>query len=161
MRMPALFDRLLRATATVLLLSLLAAVVAGVISRQINAPLAWTDELAQYLLVWTGFAGWMIATRRNSHIRITVLTDRLPGMPAKIVELLTQAGIAALGAGLLWYSIALIRRNWDVESVSLPLTAAFLYLPLPLLGVTLIGQAMADALAALRGPVRVEGGQIL
>lgn len=161
MALTALFDRALRATATALLLSLLAAVVAGVISRQVNAPLAWTDELAQYLLVWTGFAGWMIATRKNSHIRITVLTDRLPGVPAKIIEIATQAGVIALGLGLLWYSIALIRRNWDVESVSLPLTAAFLYLPLPALGLTLIGQATADGLAALRGPVHVEGGQVL
>lgn len=161
MALSTLFDRVLRATATALLLSLLAAVVAGVVSRQVNAPLAWTDELAQYLMVWTGFAGWMIATRNNSHIRITVVTDRLPGGAAKLVEIVTQAGVAALGLGLLWYSIALIRRNWDVESVSLPLSAAFLYLPLPVLGLTLTGQAIADALAALRGPVHVEGGQVL
>lgn len=157
----AVFDRLLRHLATALLLSLLAAVVAGVISRQIGAPLAWTDELAQYLLVWTGFAGWMIATRKNSHIRITVVTERLTGAVGRGLEVLTQIGIAALGAGLLWHSVALIRRTWDIESVSVPLPAAVLYLPLPLLGLVLIAQALLDARAAMVGKAHVSGGQVL
>ena len=53
----AFTDRLVRAAAVGLLLALLVAVLLGVASRQLNAPLAWTDELAQYLLVWTGFTG--------------------------------------------------------------------------------------------------------
>lgn len=154
-------DRFLRATAALLLMALLIAVVAGVISRQVNAPLAWTDELAQYLLVWTGFAGWMIASRKRSHIRITVLTDRLSASANRIVEALTQVGMAAFGLGILWFSISLIRRNWDVESISLPVSAAFLYLPLPLLGVALILQAFVDGRDALAGRTKVEGGQIL
>ena len=59
-------DRLLRWSAVVLLLTLLASVLVGVISRQLNAPVAWSDELAQYLLVWTAFVGWIIASRRRS-----------------------------------------------------------------------------------------------
>ena len=61
----ALSDRRVRAAAVGLLLALLVAVLLGVASRQLNAPLAWTDELAQYLLVWTGFTGWIIAARRR------------------------------------------------------------------------------------------------
>ena len=64
-RLLTLSDRLVRYAAVALLLTLLATVVAGVVSRQLNAPLAWTDELAQYLLVWTGFTGWIIAARRR------------------------------------------------------------------------------------------------
>jgi TRAP-type C4-dicarboxylate transport system permease small subunit len=77
-----LSDRIVRGAAVALLLSLLVAVLLGVLSRQLNAPLAWTDELAQYLLVWTGFVGWIIAARRRSHIRITVFADKLPRAPA-------------------------------------------------------------------------------
>lgn len=154
-------DRVLRVTAALLLMALLVAVVAGVVSRQVNAPLPWTDELAQYLLVWTGFAGWMIASRKKSHIRITVLTDRLSPAFARITEVLTQIGIAAFGLGILWFSLSLIRRNWDVESISLPVTAAFLYLPLPLLGVALLLQAFLDGRDALAGKAKIDGGQIL
>ena len=74
----ALADRLVYWAAVVLLLTLLAVVVLGVFFRQINQPLAWSDELAQYLLVWTGFVGWIIAARRRSHIRIMVFAEKLP-----------------------------------------------------------------------------------
>lgn len=154
-------DRALRGVAALLLMALLVAVVVGVLSRQLGAPVAWSDELAQYLLVWTGFAGWALASRRRSHIRITVLTDRLPAVAARALEVATQIVIAIFGAGLVWHSIALIRRNWDIESISLPVTAAFLYLPVPLLGLALILQAAIDARAALRGEGRAESGRAL
>lgn len=156
-----ILDRLLRGLAVILLLSLLASVVAGVISRQIGAPLAWSDELAQYLLVWTGFCGWMIATRKRGHIRITVFADKLPAFVATGLELATQLAMIALGAGLAWYSIALINRTWDIESVSVPMTAAFLYLPLPALGLLTMAQGALEFANAARGSHRIDGGQIL
>src|SRR3712207_550664 len=93
-------DRLLRWSAVVLLLTLLASVIIGVISRQLNAPVAWSDELAQYLLVWTAFVGWIIASRRRAHIRITVFADRLPAPLGLALELLTQ-GLIVLFALIL------------------------------------------------------------
>ena len=157
----ALTDRALFILATWLLLALLFCVVAGVISRQLNAPLAWTDELAQYLLVWSGFCGWMIASRKRSHIRITVFVERLPQIAARIVEIVTQLGMIAFGFGLIFYARALIVRTWDIESISLPLPAAVLYMPLPLLGLLMIAQAVGEISDALRGPVHVPGGQVL
>ena len=66
-------DRLVEAAAVVLLLAMLAAVFLGVVFRLVGEPLAWSDELAQYLLVWTAFIGWIIASRRRSHIRIGLI----------------------------------------------------------------------------------------
>lgn len=157
----ALADRLMRAAAVVLLLALLISVVLGVVSRQLNEPLSWTDELAQYLLVWTGFAGWMIASRRHGHIRITVFANLLKGAPRLALEIATQAAVAVMGAALLWLSFDLIRRNLDVESISVPFPSAMLYAPLPFLGLTLIFQAIADAADAIHGHVDSSGGQIL
>lgn len=157
----ALTDRALFFLATWLLLALLFCVVAGVVSRQLNAPLAWTDELAQYLLVWSGFCGWMIASRKRSHIRITVFVERLPQLFARVAEIITQLAMIGFGLGLIWYARALIVRTWDIESISLPLPAAVLYLPLPLLGLVMIAQAIGEIHDALRGPVHVAGGQVL
>lgn len=154
-------DRLLRLLAVVLLLGLLAAVSLGVFFRLINRPLSWSDELAQYLLVWTGFCGWMLATRGGSHIRILVIADRFPRLPRLWLEVAVQLAMIAFGAGLLWYSQGLIRRTWDVESISLPVTAAFLYLPLPVLGLVTMGRALGDLRAALRGRLDTREGQVL
>jgi TRAP-type transport system small permease protein len=144
-------DRLLRWSAVVLLLTLLASVLIGVISRQLNAPVAWSDELAQYLLVWTAFVGWIIASRRRSHIRITVFADKLPAPLGLALELLTQGLVVLFALVLLRYSFGLIDRTWDVESIALPITAAALYVVMPLAALALILQALGDAALALAG----------
>lgn len=155
-------DRALRAAAALMLFSLLACVVLGVISRALNAPLSWTDELAQYLLVWCGFTGWVLASRSRSHIRITTFAERLPKPARRVLEAATQLAVAALGAGLIAYSFGLIGRNLDVESISVPLPAAVLYMPLPLLGLALILQALAELYEALTARrLAISGGQVL
>jgi len=146
-----LCDRLVRYAAVTLLLTLLVAVLLGVLSRQLNAPLAWTDELAQYLLVWTGFVGWIIAARRRSHIRITIFAERLPAGAGRVLEIATQAAIIVFAAVLMRYSIGLIERNWDVESIALPVSAAALYIVMPLAGLALILQALAEIAEVLAG----------
>ena len=146
-----LSDRLVRYAAVALLLTLLATVVAGVVSRQLNAPLAWSDELAQYLLVWTGFTGWIIAARRRSHIRITVFAEKLPAGAGRALEIATQAAIILFAAILTRYSFGLIERTWDVESIALPVSSAALYMVMPLAGLALILQALAEIADVLSG----------
>lgn len=147
----AFTDRVLRFLAVILLLGLLACVVLGVIFRQFNNPLAWSDEMAQYFLVWTGFTGWVIASRKRSHIRINMIIDRLPKGLRRFVEVLIQASVMLLGALMIWHSFTLIARNWDMESVSVPLTAAVLYMPVPLAGMMIVIQALAEAWQAATG----------
>lgn len=152
--MPSLlrwFDSALRALAALLLAGLLACVVLGVLFRQLGHPLAWSDEMAQYFLVWTGFAGMVIASRKRLHIRIDIIISRLPGLSRRLVEVAIQGAIALLGAVMLWHSLTLIARNWDMESISVPLTAAVLYLPLPAAGLFILLQALAEAWQAAAG----------
>jgi len=146
-----LSQRLTQGAAVLLLLALLACVVLGVVSRAVNRPVPWTDEMAQHLLVWTGFVGWMIAARRRSHIRITVFIDRLPRAARLAMELAIQACVIVLALALLWYSPALIRRNLDIEWVRLPISAALLYIPMPLAALALLVEALTEMRDAMRG----------
>lgn len=153
-RMPALttlIDRMLRLAAGLLLSGLLAVVVIGVASRHLGRPVAWSEELAQYLLVWTGFVGWSIATRRRSHIRITVLVDRLPRLARLVVEAATQIAVLGFALALLWHGLPLIPRNWDVEWVSVPLSAGLLYLPIPIAAIAVALQALVALSETLNG----------
>jgi TRAP-type C4-dicarboxylate transport system permease small subunit len=147
-------DRLIGAAAVMLLLAMLAAVFLGVVFRLIGEPLAWSDELAQYLLVWTAFVGWIVAGRGRSHIRIGLIIDRLKGWPRRLAEIVIQLLVALLGAILLVKSFGLIERNADVEWVSLPLSVALVYIPMPIAGLAVILQALVQIMEALRGTVR-------
>jgi TRAP-type C4-dicarboxylate transport system permease small subunit len=146
-------DRLVGAAAVVLLLAMLAAVFLGVVFRLIGEPLTWSDELAQYLLVWTAFTGWIIASQRRAHIRIGLIIDRFKGLPRRLAEIVIQLSVALLGAILLVKSFGLIERNIDVEWVSLPLSVALVYIPMPIAGFAVILQALVQIVEAFQGKV--------
>jgi TRAP-type C4-dicarboxylate transport system permease small subunit len=102
-------------------------------------------------MVWTAFVGWILAGRRRSHIRITAIIDRLPGAARRAVEIVIQLSVAALGLVLLTQSFGLILRNTDVEWVSLPLSVALVYIPIPIAGFAVLFQAALQIVEALRG----------
>jgi TRAP-type transport system small permease protein len=149
----AVLDRLVRHAAVMLLLALLASVMTGVVSRQIGRPVAWSDEMAQHLLVWTGFVGWAIAARRRSHIRITVFIDRLPRSIRVALECVIQLAIIGFALALLRWGWPLVPRNWDIAWVSLPLSSALLYLPILFAAAVLILQALVDLRLAFTGQI--------
>jgi len=60
----------------------------GVVWRYaLNNSLAWTDELSRILYVWITWIGVSLGEAKNEHIRITMLTDRLPFRVAHAVNL--------------------------------------------------------------------------
>ncbi len=146
-----LADRLTEAAAVVVLLALLGSVVLGVISRALNEPVVWSDELARYLMVWLALIGWTLATRRRAHIRITIVLDRLPMTAWRSVEAAIQAALAVFGALLVRDGLTLVDRNLDIEAVSMPLPAALLYVPILFAGLATSLQALAQALEVLTG----------
>jgi TRAP-type C4-dicarboxylate transport system permease small subunit len=157
-------DRLVEAMAVIVALAMLAVVVLGVMFRAFNNPLVWSDELAQYLLVWLGFLGWMIATRRRSHIRIMVVIDKLPDLLRRAAEIVLQLAIIAFACVLMWQARSLIGRNIDIEAVTLPFPSALLYCLLPPLALLLILQAVGEIGEAVAGGDRKsldQGGQAL
>lgn len=144
-------DRLLKAAAGAIVIVLLLTVTAGIVSRAINHPLSWTDEASGYLMVWLSCLGWMLATRYSAHIRIRVFQDLLPRTPWRATEVVILLAVALLGSVIAFYSVHLIRTNADIESLSLPLSAAWLYVPLLPAGVVTLLQALVDLRRVLQG----------
>ncbi len=145
-------DRLLKVAAGVIVVVLLFTVTAGVVSRALNHPLAWTDEASGFLMVWLSCLGWMLATRQSAHIRIGVFQDLLPRTPWRAVEAAILLSVALLGAVVAWFSVHLIRTNADIESLAVPLSAAWLYVPLLPAGLVTLAQAAADLWRLKRQP---------
>jgi TRAP-type C4-dicarboxylate transport system permease small subunit len=104
-------------------------------------------------LVWAAVAGWMIALRHRSHIRITMLVDLLPRRARAAAEIAIQLCVVAFGALLLRHGFGVIGRSWDIEAISLPISSAVIYLPLPALALALTLQGAAQAIEAARGRV--------
>lgn len=150
----ALLDRCLQAFTGFLVAVLLGVVTAGIIFRAFNEPLSWTDEVCGFLMVWLACLGWMIATRHNSHIRIRLLLDKLPGTAWRGTEVIIQVAVALIGIVVAWKSVHLIQVNSDIEAMSLPISVAWMYAPLLPAGLLTAGQAVADMFASR--PAEVE-----
>lgn len=146
-------DRLLAVAAGAVVGALLATVTAGVLTRALNHPLAWTDEASGFLMVWLACLGWMLATRHGAHIRIRVFQDMLPAASWRATEVTILLAVAALGAVIAWFAIGLIQRNADIESLALPISSAWLYVPLLPAGLVTVAQALADLVQLLRRSV--------
>lgn len=78
-------------------------VVADVIGRQIGTPILGVVELAAMTVVISGFLTIPYVLRRGSHIRATVIVDRLPQGARKVFEVIAYLAAITVFA-LLAYS---------------------------------------------------------
>ena len=95
----------------VILLGLLVAVVLlGVFVRFFLyrwTHMAWADEIARALLLWTSFWGAAIVQRENRHIVIELLTDRFSRPVRRFLSLMSDLLIIA-------FLLVLIFRGWPL-----------------------------------------------
>jgi TRAP-type C4-dicarboxylate transport system permease small subunit len=133
----------------------------GVIMLQIvlryvfNRPLVFSDEVAQYLFVWISFIGWTIATRRRVHIGIGVVVDRLPAGLRRALHATWAAATIAFALLLLGIGVMSVRRNADVQMVSIDYALWPVYLVVPIAALFLLVYALRDLVAIVRhGDVR-------
>jgi len=114
-----------------------------------NSPLTWSEELARYLFIWCAFLGWIIASRRNSHLAMTFVVDRFPGRVQVTMAALVQLATLVFAWLLGTRGLMLVRNNWDVENVAVPFNLGVVYLIEPIAAACIAMYALM-ALAALR-----------
>ena len=145
-------ERSIDAAAIVAFTGIFLCVFLQVILRYVfNSPMTWSEELARYLFIWCAFLGWIIASRRNSHLTMNFAVTRMPPR--------AQVGIAAvmqlatlLFAWILGTSGAkLVANNWDVENVAVPFNLGVVYLIEPVAAVAIAVYALLMLADALRG----------
>lgn len=111
--------------ALVLFWALLAAVFLQFFTRYVlNDSIAWTEEVARYLLVLLAFVGSIKAFRRASHIAVEAVVDALPAWPKRLVHRLTDILAIALLLWSAWLSaqVMLLVRHQRLVSVEVPLS---------------------------------------
>lgn len=140
----AVFDRALAWFGAGLLACLMATVLAGVVTRGLGDPLSWTDEGARFLMVWLASTGWMIATRKRGHVRIRFFQNLLPMRLWGGMERAIQASLALLGGVIAWFAVDLVGRNADLDATSLPISMAWMYVPLIPAGALMAAQGAAQ-----------------
>ncbi|HET7096511.1 MAG TPA: TRAP transporter small permease [Casimicrobiaceae bacterium] len=148
-RLIGAFDQAAAIVACALVVVLLVDVSLGAITRSLGDPLIWTDELARFLMVWLAVAGWIVASRKRLHVRIRFFQDLLPARGHRGVELGIQLAMALFGALILVYGVGLVTKNVDLEATTLPISMAWMYVPLLPAGAVTLAQAIREFVGAL------------
>ena len=155
-------ERLFDTVAVVLFTLMFGVIVMQIVLRYVfNAPLVWTDELAQYLFVWVSFLGWAMAARKRIHIGIGVVADRAPAGLRRALHALWCALQVAFAVILLVVGVTITRSQADVQMVSIDFAFWPVYLVVPIAAAFLIAYALRDLAQILRrGDIKATEAQL-
>lgn len=130
------FERVLDGVAAVerwiaaaLLAVVLVVAVLQVLSRYVlNTPMATSDEVARFALIWATFIAAALTQHRDQHIAVLILRKR--GGPRQRVALQVLANVIALltGVFICYLGIETLTRSARVSSPSLEIPMSLVYL---------------------------------
>ena len=95
--------------------------------------LSWSEELARYLFVWQIWLGVSYAARNRTHLRITLVKDRLSPDAQKILELVITAIWIGFGIFVAAKGITLVMKvaRFNQLSSALQLPMMYVHLAVP------------------------------
>lgn len=107
-------------------------VLIGVFFRYVvGNPFMWTEELARFFMLWSGFLAINIAMRQGKHIRIDFIFNALPFVIRKSAEYLMDLLMVC-------FLVFLIKKGYDMTSgtimqaMSLNISMSWIYVAVPL-----------------------------
>lgn len=99
----------------------------------------WTEELARILFVWIVFLGAGTLVQDNQHIRISILTDRLPSAVSRFIRIVSNLLILIFCMVFLWSAYLNCLNNWDFYAPSMDwMRLSYLYLGLLISGILMV-----------------------
>ena len=103
------FERALTAFVILLLGSLAALILAGVVFRKLGISLVWYDEGASIMLAWLTYYGAALAALKRAHIGFPGLVNALPPSIRVPAVWLGEACVIVFFALLGWFGVQVLR----------------------------------------------------
>lgn len=106
----------------------------GIFGRYVmNDGYSWPEPTAIVCMLVFTFVGAAISYRANSHIAVTMLTDRLPVNAKKVCSKISELLMVIISVFILYYGYSLCAEMWDQPVAEFPIiTEGMKYLPLPI-----------------------------
>lgn len=119
----------------------------------LNNPIVWSEELIQLTYVWICYLGWTIATRKDSHIRITAVLNMLPEGAQKWMQAFCHVLVIVFSVLMIRYGIDLIGVGAKRTAVSFAMNYAVVYVMGPVCNLVIIFYELAGLIECLtKGP---------
>ena len=127
------YERFLEWICILLMVTLAAEVVVGVIFRYSGHSLVWYDEVATILLAWVTFYGSALAVLKHAHMGVPEIVRMLPAGPRVAAAVVAQLCTMAFFVLLAWISASILDVLGTDTLVTLPsVSVAWAYSALPI-----------------------------
>ena len=115
----------------------------------LGSPSIFTDELANYLLIWVGLLGAAYASGKKLHLAIDLLPNKLEGKSKQQLSLVITSlvvlfvvTVMVIGGGRLVYLTLLLEQL----SPSLQIPLGYIYMVIPISGLFIIYYSISNYL---------------
>ncbi len=95
-----------------------------------DTPILWTDEVSSLALSEIAFIGGAIAYRREQHVCIRTIVDRMPERPRHACYAFVDWVVLGIAAICFQASLGLLSARWDELTPILEMRGTWLALPL-------------------------------
>jgi TRAP-type C4-dicarboxylate transport system permease small subunit len=105
-----------------------------VVTRETGHPLLWLQELTSTFFTYGVFVGTAVATRRNDHLFLSALTEKMTGRLRRFFEVFNRAVVLLVGLGMVWFGWQNVLTGLGSFRMPSMLPMSYLYLGIPLCG---------------------------
>ncbi len=105
-----------------------------VVTRESGHPLLWLQEVTSTFFTYGVFVGSAVATRRNDHLFLSALTEKMSGGARRFFEVFNRMVVLLVGLGMVWFGWQNVLTGLGSFRMPSMLPMSYLYLGIPLCG---------------------------
>ena len=152
-RINSMVDKCLRSIITFTLGAMLALIFFQVVSRYVfHNSLAFSEELARYLFVWTVFLGIPVVQRMGGHMTVGVITERIKGNPLKIFRIVASVLTIIFMVIIFKNGWLMVQRTSFQISPAMQIPMSYIYYALPIGSIAMILNTMEELIDIFKTP---------
>ena len=134
-------------------------VFSNVVSRYyLHASLAWSEEVARFMLVWLVFIGSFLAYIHDEHLGLDILVTKFPPNVRRVVAIGTNLLILLALYAVMEGGYLLMRDNFDWLSPAAEIPQGYIYFIVPFTCGLMMLQAVLKTYYLLTGQKEFQGG---
>jgi len=104
----------------------------------LHQPIYWSEEFPRFILIWLTFLGSVIAMKNNSHLSISLLTNRLAIQKRIWVQFFANTLSLLFISILVWGGIIITILTMPNRTTALQIPTGLVYLAVPVGGILMI-----------------------
>jgi len=105
-----------------------------VVTREAGHALLWLQEVTSTFFTYGVFVGSAVATRRNDHLFLSALTEKMSGRTRRFFEVFNRSVVLLVGVGMVWFGWQNVLTGLGSFRMPSMLPMTYLYLGIPVCG---------------------------